>query len=125
MPKFTKLEAKPEYTKTDYDSFRAALKNFPAKYIHGRLQGAFEQYLVSKRIASFDENGFMAVISPLEFKQTSDMHARIEAYDVAKFKEDLEHFPEEKEAHQARVKAWADGLREFKLGISSKSKVSS
>lgn len=111
MTKYQETEQKTTFTFTDYETVRDGMKSFKLKRINGKLQGAWEQYLASKNIISFDENGRWQIINPGEFTRQSEMKSKMDWKDYDEMKQMFKQFPEEHDAWVARVSKFGESCR--------------
>ena len=111
MTKYQETEQKTSFSFTDYETVREGMKKFKLTRINGKLQGAWEQYLASKNIISFDENGRWMIINPTEMTRQSEIKSKMDWKDHEEMKTLFAQNPEEHEAWVERVSKFGESCR--------------
>lgn len=110
MKKEQSIVEKTVFTKADYDALRSGMKEFSLEKIKGRTYGAFEQYLESRGIVSFQE-GHMAIVSPGEYQWFCDMYENVQALDRKEQQRMFEAFPAAREEWNEKVSGYFAQMR--------------
>lgn len=86
------------------------LQNFKQKLIGNRLVSPFDQYLISMKTQSINEDGQFVVHDPEGHERLSKINAMMELLEYYKQEELYKEFPAEKKALADRVKALRDKM---------------
>lgn len=99
-------------TRREAESLGEKLKSFSEKKVNGRTQYPFELHCAKENMISFDSFGSPQVINPLAYYRALETDALRQWIETKELEKLFHTFPEEKEAHEAKVLEWKMAVRD-------------